>query len=488
MADSTFVSFAKSLARHPRGFWFIFWGELAERCSFYGMRAILALYLVEKLGFSEAESGLAMSIFIGACYFLPLIGGWIADNYIGKYWTIVSFSIPYILGHLVLGIESRVFVVIALALLAMGTGVTKPNISTLMGLTYDQQRPGDEALRSDAFGIFYMAINIGAMISQVAMPSIRTHYSYAIAFAFPAALMFVAFLFFAAGKKHYAVETVQRSKDLTPEQSHNRNLILVLIALVGVIFAAATFSGIQFPAYSKWVGLVGFVAFAITMSKVLGRLGGIFVLVTFFWAIFDQSASTWIFFAKKDFNLEVLGMHIEPDAIQAINGALIIVLVPSFAILWRVLAAKGKVARPTDKMLLGFVLTASTMLIMSVAGFAAAGGVKVSILWQVGAYFLLTCAEVCISVVGLELSFAAAPAHMKSVVAACWLLCVSIANLCINAPITQLYDTMAPSWYFLMLSAMMAPVIVIFWFLARGFNAELARKGSTAPPAATPAG
>src|SRR5438132_12569336 len=82
--------------RHPKGFWFIFWGELAERCSYYGMRAILALYMVERLGFTESNAGLAMSVFIGACYFCPLIGGWVADNCFGKYWTIVGFSIPYL--------------------------------------------------------------------------------------------------------------------------------------------------------------------------------------------------------------------------------------------------------------------------------------------------------------------------------------------------------------------------------------------------------
>jgi POT family proton-dependent oligopeptide transporter len=486
MSDSALVGFFKSLARHPAGFWFIFWGELAERCSYYGMRAILALYLTDKLGFTEGQSALAMSIFIGACYYLPLIGGWIADNYIGKYWTIVSFSIPYIAGHLILGIENTVFVVTALALLAMGTGVIKPNISTLMGMTYDQQRPGDEALRSDAFGMFYMAINIGAAISQSTLPKVRTEHGYAIAFAVPAALMILAFLAFAAGKKRYAVDKVMKSADLTPDQRGNRSLILVLIALVGVIFAAVTVAGIEFPDYTKYIGIVGFLAFAIAMSKVLGRLGGIFVVVTFFWAIFDQSASTWIFFANKHFDLDFMGYHIDPDQIQAVNALLIVVLVPTFAILWRVLAARGRALRPTDKMLIGFVLTALTMLVMGVAGFVAMGGVKVSIAWQLGAYFILTCAEVCISVVGLELSFAAAPAHMKSVVTACWLLCVSIANLCINAPITQLYDVMAPSWYFMMLTGMMVPVVLIFVFIAQGFNKELASKTSAAPSPADP--
>src|SRR5258708_286806 len=180
-------------SRHPIGFWFFFWGELAERSSYYGMRAILTLYMTQALGFSDGRASMTMSYFIAACYFLPLVGGYIADNYFGKYWTIVGFSIPYILGHVLLGIESTTFLLIALSLLAMGSGVIKPNISTLMGMTYDQKRPGDEKLRSDAFAMFYWAINIGAALSSFAMPQIRTRWGYAGAFLMRAALMVVAF-------------------------------------------------------------------------------------------------------------------------------------------------------------------------------------------------------------------------------------------------------------------------------------------------------
>src|SRR5262245_50096284 len=101
-------------AGHPKGFWFIFWGEFAERCSYYGMRAILGLYMATELGLGEANAGTYMAFFIAACYYLPLLGGWVADRFIGKYWTIVGFSVPYIMGHVILGIESTLFMVIAL--------------------------------------------------------------------------------------------------------------------------------------------------------------------------------------------------------------------------------------------------------------------------------------------------------------------------------------------------------------------------------------
>src|SRR5436309_896031 len=118
-------------AGHPKGFWFFFWGEFAERCSYYGMRAILSLYMADQLGLGKANAGTYMAFFIAGCYFLPLVGGFVADRFFGKYWTIVGFSIPYILGHVILGIETIPFLITALVLLAMGSGVIKPNISTL---------------------------------------------------------------------------------------------------------------------------------------------------------------------------------------------------------------------------------------------------------------------------------------------------------------------------------------------------------------------
>jgi POT family proton-dependent oligopeptide transporter len=419
-----------SLADHPLGFWFFFWGEFAERCSYYGMRAILLLYMIDRLKFSEETASAAMSYFIAACYFLPLVGGYLADNYIGKYRTIVGFSLPYILGHVILGIENVPFLILALSLLAMGTGVIKPNISTLMGMTYDQQRPGQTRLRSDGFAMFYGAINIGAAISSFAMPWIRDHYSYQIAFLFPAALMVVAFLIFAIGKPFYAVETIRRVR-LTPEDRRARLVVL-------------------------------------------GRIFGLFVVVTFFWSIFDQAASTWTLFARDCLDLNLFGWKLAPDSIQGLNPILIILMLPPITLLWHLLARLGISLKPTDKMLIGFVLTAITMGIMSVAGYRALTVGRVSVLWEVIPYVMITVAEICISVVGLELAFTAAPASMKSFVTACWLLTVFFGNM-LNSQITPLYSKLAPGPYFGLFVLVMIPVTVAFVIIARRFNRAVAR-------------
>lgn len=410
---------------HPTGFWFFFWGELAERCSYYGMRAILALYMADQLGFEEHTADMAMHAFIAACYLLTLVGGWVADKFLGKYWTIVSFSIPYILGHVILGVESVPFLITALALLAMGTGVTKPNISTLMGMTYDQQRPGQEKLRSDAFAMFYGAINIGAAVSTFAMPWIRKNYSYQLAFLFPAALMVVAFFVFAFGKRYYAVETISRREKTPEERAAQRHVLL--------------------------------------------RISGIFALVAFVWCVQDQSASTWTFFAKKYLELHVFGLTLQPDQIQGFNPVLIVLLLPPVTLFWHYLANRGIKLRPTDKMLIGFVLVTLTMAMMATAGFLTSEQAKVSVLWEIAAYVVITLAEACISVVGLELAFTAAPAHMKSFVTACWLLTVFAGNM-LAMPVTWLYGKMPPGEYFSFLTVMMLVVTVVFVPVASRFN------------------
>jgi dipeptide/tripeptide permease len=419
-------------SRHPIGFWFFFWGELAERSSYYGMRAILILYMTQALKFSDDKASVIMSYFIAACYFLPLVGGYLADNFFGKYWTIVGFSIPYILGHVILGVESPTYLMIALGLLAMGSGVIKPNISTLMGMTYDQQKPGEEKLRSEAFAMFYWAINIGAALSSFAMPVLRTRYGYAVAFLFPAALMVLAFGIFAAGKRYYAVEVISKKKG-TPEEWAERKVVL-------------------------------------------SRVFGLFLVVTFFWSIFDQAASTWTLFARDYLDLRLFGKQLEPDMIQGFNPILIILILPPVTYFWKFLGEKGWKVRATDKMMIGFVLTAVCMAVMSAAGFMATPEHKVTVLWEILAYIIITVAEICISVSGLELAFTAAPKAMKSFVTACWLLTVFFGNI-FNAQITHFYgkDKLLPGPYFGLLALMMVPVGLAFFFIARRFNRDAAR-------------
>lgn len=344
------VDVSSTSQSHPIGFWFFFWGEFAERCSYYGMRAILALYMTQKLGVSQADAGTFMSLFIAACYFFPLIGGWVADNLLGKYWTIVLFSAPYVIAQFIVGIEDRSIVVLALILLAMGSGVIKPNISTLMGMTYDQQRPGQNQLRTSAFSWFYMAINIGAFMSQVSMPYLRNEYGYQVAFLFPAVLMAIALIIFAMGKRYYAQESIVRKVIGDPGQSPPP--------------PAKTLTGV--PVTTVIVTeLEKAEDFRLKLTT-LSRIGLLFLTVMFFWAIFDQSASTWIFFANTFMDCHLFGVLTPPDSIQAFNPLFIVALVPLSVMFFKQFPMKA-----TTKIGLGYALTAISMIIMSFSGFMA---------------------------------------------------------------------------------------------------------------------
>jgi POT family proton-dependent oligopeptide transporter len=346
---------ASTPTNHPVGFWFFFWGEFAERCSYYGMRAILALYMTERLGVDKADAGTFMSLFIAACYFFPLIGGYVADNFLGKYWTIVLFAVPYVVAQFMVGVENKYIVFGALVLLAMGSGVIKPNISTLMGLTYTQQRPGQEQLRTSAFSWFYMAINIGAALSQFAMPWLRTEYGYQTAFFFPAGLMLLALFIFALGKKYYAREEIVRKlvlREGEPVPPANRTLTGLPVTYVGM-----TSEALAAEKKLKW--------------DVLVRIGAVFLTVMFFWAIFDQSASTWIFFADTYMDTTIFGFNASADSIQAFNPVFIVLLVPVSVWIFKMLDRAGYPMKPTQKMTLGFALTGLSMVIMSTAGYLA---------------------------------------------------------------------------------------------------------------------
>lgn len=450
------------LKEHPTGFWFIFWGELAERASFYGMRTVLALYMTEVLLFEESNASAIMLGFMAICYALPLLGGFLADRVLGRYKTILYFSGPYILGHIVLGgIESRIGLFLALPLLALGSGAIKPNTSTLMGQMYEEQKK--DALLNEAFTYYYAAINIGSAIATLALPVIRDRVSgltrplpspltpdqfhalargYAVALMVPAALMLAAFGLFAVGKKHYPVENV---RDLPPKTAEQKA--------------------------AEWATLV--------------RVSGIFACVAVFWFVYDQSASTWIYFAKEHMNLELgFGISTSPDQIQGLNPVLIVALTPVFNVLWETLKRRrGGVSVPdTRKMLLGFFIVFACMAIMGVLGFAV-GSSKVSVWWLCLATLVITVAELCVSAVGLEFAFKVAAPGTKSFVTGAFWLTVFVGDFFGSIFSKALWKTISPGAYFAIQAAIVALAAALFILVARRFE----RPGPAVAPDAVPA-
>lgn len=461
------------LKEHPTGFWYIFWGELAERASFYGMRTVLYFYLTTVLAFSKNNASTIMPAFVASCYIAPLLGGWLADRVLGRYKTILYFSGPYILGHIILGgFENRVGLFIALALLALGSGSIKPNTSTLMGAMYEEQKK--TKLMSEAFAYFYAAINIGSAIATLALPALRGYIAakytpelgaeralergYAVALMIPALLMFFAFGFFALGRKHYPKEVVRDLPPKTPEQRAAER-------------------------------------------ATLGRIAGIFAVIVIFWFVYDESASTWIDFANDHMrgvaegegaarivNLELWkGFSVTGDQIQGLNPILIVLLTPIFNAIWEIVKARrgGREVADTRKMLVGFFIVIGCMALMAWCGYTAVGDVKLSVWWMCVATFVITLSELCISAVGLEFAFKQAAPGTKSTVTAAFLFTVFLGDTVQAFFNKAFWDKISPGNFFAIQTAICVLAAIAFVAIARKFERE---PSVPAPEAALSAG
>ena len=403
--------------RHPIALWFIFWGEFAERCSFYGSRAIMTLYMTEQIGLSKQDAGTLYFSYKMGCYFLPLLGGYLADRYIGKYWTIVGFTIPYIIGQFLLTVPDYTFLLLSLALLAGGSGVIKPNISSLLGLTYDQKRPGNLTLRANAFLWFYFSINVGSLLSMLALPFVREKYGYQVAFAIPAFLMILALGAFALGKPFYAVDTPGPAPVLPPEEKKKQR-------------------------------------------KVIMSLLGVFALIVLFWIPYEHNDSLWVLFAKEHMDMSTpwlasLGgpASLPPDSLQWVNALMVLVLILFFQWFWPRFDPKSQIS-PIKKMSVGFLFTASAPGIIALCAWMTQNGGKASYWWLVLAYIMLTIGEVLVYGTGLDFSFGQAPASMKSLITSCFLVTNAIANL-INIFWMRTYESVFTTFQFYFIGAML---------------------------------
>jgi POT family proton-dependent oligopeptide transporter len=311
----------------------------------------------------------------------------------------------------------------------------KPNTSTLMGQMYESQKKG--ALLNEAFSYFYAAINIGSAIATFGLPAIRRHlaatstleHAYAVTLTVPAVLMAGAFGLFAMGKKYYPVEDVRALPPKTAAQRASER-------------------------------------------ATLAKVSGIFALIAVFWFVYDQAASTWIYFAKDHMDLTLApGITTDPDQIQGLNPVLVVALTPVFNVFWEQLKRRrGSEVPDTRKMLLGFFIVVGCMAIMAAAGYAAGAG-KVTVWWLCLATLVITLAELCISVVGLEFAYKVAAPGTKSAVTAAFWLTVFAGDSFGTIFNKALWKTISPGSFFALQALIMAVTAALFYRVARRFDA-----------------
>ena len=372
--------------RMPPGIPFIIANEFAERFCYYGINAILTIYMTQFLRMGDADATTWHSLFKSGAYFFPLVGAIVSDVFWGKYRTIMTFSLVYASGCAVVAFVPGTFgLLLGLSMVAFGTGGIKPCVSTNVG---DQFTSKNQHLIERAFSFFYLAINAGSSISIFFCPVLLKTYGPKIAFGTPAVMMFVATFIFWLGRKRFAVVP---------------------------------------PAGKAWLRDV----LSPQGLKTIGSLAIVYLFVACFWALWDQSnGQTWTLQAQSSLMDKDLGfITLLPAQIQVVNGLLILAMVPIFT--FGIYPLVGKVFKitPLRKIAVGLFTVAASFLIVSRIEGRIQAGQTVSAWWQILAYVVLTASEILVSITALEFSYKQAPLKMKSFIMALFLFSTSVGNL-----------------------------------------------------------
>ena len=395
---ATYRTAPEPTTKLPSGIPYIIGNEAAERFSYYGMKGILVVFMTQYLVYmqgslpnhqmSDAEAKANLHYFTGAVYLFPIFGALLSDILLGKYRTILSLSIVYCLGHAalaVMGFQGMPveWMVVGLALIAVGSGGIKPCVSAHVG---DQFGKTNGYLLSRVFGWFYFSINTGAFLSSLLTPWLLEWYGPHWAFGIPGVLMAIATVVFWMGRK---------------------------------VFIHVPPGGAQ-AFFGETFSVEGLTA--------LGKLLIIYVFVAVFWALFDQMGSSWVLQAE-DMDRRWLGITWLSSQIQAVNPILILAFIPLFQFVVYPLINKVFPLTPMRKISIGLFVMVGAFATVALAQEIIDSGGRPSIGWQVIAYALLTAAEVMVSITCLEFSYTQAPRKMKSVIMALFLMSVAAGNL-----------------------------------------------------------
>lgn len=447
----------------PKGLFTLFFTEFWERFSYYGMRAILVFYMyyeVSKggLGLSESTALAIVSIYGSLVYMSGIIGGWLADRVFGTSRAVFYGGILIMLGHIVLALPgSLTLFFISMGLIVLGTGLLKPNVSTIVGDIYS-----DDDVRIDSgFSIFYMGINMGSFIAPLTVGTLGLKYNFHLGFGLAAVGMFAGLvLFVLTKKKNLGLAGTQIANPLSPvERSKYLKILLSAIVVLGIlIFVSAQQGWLTFTSFIALVGVLGFLipftyffvmyrskkTTADEKSRILAYIP-LFLASVMFWAIAEQGSTILALYADKRTNLDALGFHIEPAWFQSLNPLFIFTLAPVFAWLW---IKMGK-RQPTipQKFAFGILFAGLSFIVILVPAFLGGSDTLVNPIWLVLSIFIAVLGELCLSPVGLSATTKLAPVAFSAQTMSLWFLSNAAAQA-LNAQIVQFYSPKNEMMYF----------------------------------------
>lgn len=453
----------KGFFGNPKGLFTLFFTEFWERFSYYGMKAILVYYMyyeVSKggLGLDETTALALVSIYGSLVYMSGIIGGWFADRIFGTSKAVFYGGILIMLGHIVLAVPGSLSMFfVSMVLIVLGTGLLKPNVSSIVGEIYAE----NDERRDSGFSIFYMGINMGAFLSPFVVGTVGMDYSFHLGFGLAAIGMLIGLIVFVATKKkNLGLAGTLPANPLS--QGEKKKVFakfgiaaLIIAAIIGITASAGI---LTIETFINLVGILGIViptlyfifmyrspkTTSVERSRLIAYIP-LFIAAVMFWAIQEQGATILASYADKRTQLNFAGIEINPAWFQSLNPLFIITLAPVFAWLWIKLGKR----QPTipQKFSIGLLFAGLSFLVILLPVYFGGSDALVNPLWLVLSYFLVVLGELCLSPVGLSATTKLAPAAFSAQTMSLWFL-ASAAAQALNAQIVRFYTPQTEMAYF----------------------------------------
>ena len=446
---------------HPKGLYFVFTTAMSERISYYGMRAIFTLYLIKALLMDKELASSIYGNYTGLVYLTPLIGGYVADRYWGMRRSILWGAILMLAGQMFMFFSALYYqnselahwlMYIGLASLIFGNGFFKPNITTMVGSLYE---PGDKRLDA-AYTIFYMGVNVGAFIAPLLagyLGDTGNPADFKWGFLAAAVGMFLSLILFIGWKNKFLigpngeqlglvaaskVESNKSEKDKAPAKSSSQNIkefiiwAFGLVALFSLFHFAFEFDLIGAFIFSLCIIIPAYVITDRSLTKIeKQRIAVIYMIaffVIFFWAAFEQAGASLTYFADEQTNRDIFGWTMPASYFQSFNPVFVVVFAPLMSWLWLKLGSKNMEPASPTKQAMGLFLLSVGYLVIALGVHGVEPGVKVSIMWLTGLYFIHSMGELMLSPIGLSMVNKLAPIRFASLLMGIWYLSIATAN------------------------------------------------------------
>ncbi|MER5623131.1 peptide MFS transporter [Streptosporangium sp. NPDC002544] len=489
----------KTFFGHPRGLATLFGTEIWERFSWYGLRAILATFMAASpaiggLGLSQQTAQAVVGIYGALIYLVALPGGWISDRVLGARKAVLWGASIIMCGHISMAIpvETGAFVALGLLLIIAGTGLMKPNISTMVGKLYPQD---DDARRDAGFSIFYMSINIGAFIAPLVVGWLASGNRWHLGFGAAAVGMALGLAQYVLGRRHLKDVGERPGHRLTPRERRHFGLAAAVAALaacggLAVWTASGTFDLDTFalvmtlfivavPVFYFGYILLGSHNLTDDEHSRMKAYIWLFIAAAIFWMIYDLAPTVLLFFAQNKTDLSLFGIRITPATTQSFNPLFIMIFVPVFAALWVRLG--NRVTAP-HKFSAGLFINGLSFMIMALAAKLAESG-RISVWWLVLVYLVQVFGELSLSPVGLSVTTKLAPEAFKSQMLGLWFISISVGDA-VGGQTGRLKNYMSEPAYFLTLALIAVVASLVLLAFAGRLHAMMRehRLPSTAPP------